>query len=71
MSGEFGMAVHKGLDVGCDRGLANGVSDINREKIRIGNKPVYCFEPDVVGIHVPGFVPAELLDGSFCGGGHA
>ena len=61
LSDEFGMAVHERLDVSGGRRFANGVSHINREEIRMGNKPVHRFEPDVVGIHVPGFVPAEFL----------
>jgi hypothetical protein len=50
--------------------FADGVGDINREKVRRGHEAIHGFEPDVVGVDVPFLRPAEFLDGGFGGGAH-
>ena len=57
------MAVYKRLHLRRAGRFANAVGNINREKIRRRNKAVHGFKPDVVGIHVVGFLPAERLHG--------
>jgi hypothetical protein len=65
------MPVNKGAEVGFRRGLADGVRHVNREEIRRIEEGVHRFEPDVVGVHVPRFVPAEFFHRLLRCGAHA
>ena len=59
----------------CDRfrrgGFADGIGDVNGEKVGGVEKAVHGFEADMVGVHVPGFFPAEFADGLVRRGAHA
>ena len=46
----------------------NGISDVDRKKIRARNKAVHRFSPDMIGIHVPGSFPTELCHRVLCRG---
>ena len=54
------MPVHKRLHVRRGRRLTDGIRDIDREKIRVREKAIHRFQPDVIGIHMPAFRPPEL-----------
>ena len=60
---QLGMPVHKRLHVRGRRGLANGIRHVDREKIRVREKAIDRFEPDVIGIHMPAFRPAQRSHG--------
>ena len=47
-------------------GFANPIRDIQREKIRVRQKAVHGFQPDVICINVVGLAPAKFFDGR-CG----
>ena len=53
------------------RGLADGIRDIDREEIRVREEAIHRFQPDVIGIDVPAFLPAERRDRRLRGGEHA
>ena len=67
-AGEFGMAVAKRLHLLGISGFTNRIGHVNREEIRIRNEAVHGFEPDVVGVHVVWFLPAERSDCGLGGG---
>ena len=58
---QFGMAAGKGLHAFGIGGFANRVGHVNREEIRRRDETIHGFEPDVVGVHVIRFLPAERL----------
>jgi hypothetical protein len=62
LAGQFRMAVSKGFHVGRGGRFADAVGDVNRKKIRRRDEAVYRLEPDVVGVHVIRFFPAERRD---------
>jgi len=55
------VAAGKGLHAFGIGGFANRVGHVNREEIRGRDETIHGFEPDVVGVHVIWFLPAERL----------
>ena len=60
--GQIRVFRHEGLDCLGSRALADVVSDINGEEVAVGGEAVDCGHADMVGVDVPGAVPARLSD---------
>jgi hypothetical protein len=56
------MTVNESFQAGGVGGFANRVSHVNGVKIGVRDEAIHGFEPDVVGVNVVGFLPAERFD---------
>jgi hypothetical protein len=61
------MPVNKGFHGFRRGGLADGIRDVDGEKIGTRNEAIHRFQPDVIGIDVIGLGPSQLSHGTVGG----